>query len=100
VDAASTAPARLFRLTGKGDVAVGHDADLVLVDLNQAGTITDEQVLSKIGWTPYAGMTLTGMPVRTLVRGATVFANGCVTGRPGWGRQARAVGRKEVSWQS
>jgi dihydroorotase len=95
VEATSTAPARLFRLASKGEIAVGHDADLVFVDLQQSATIADDQVLSKIGWTPYAGMTLTGAPVRTLVRGATVFADGAVTGQPGWGRQALAVRRKE-----
>ncbi len=91
VDAAATAPARIFRLAGKGEIAIGADADLVLVDTGRSATITDEEVLSTIGYSPYSGRTFRGLPIRTLVRGATVFADGVVTGTPGWGTQARAT---------
>jgi dihydroorotase len=90
VDATSTRPAELFRLGGKGRVAVGRDADLVLVDPTAQHEITDDEVLSKIGWTPYKGHRLSTVVRRTLVRGATVFADGQVTGAPGHGRQAVA----------
>jgi dihydroorotase len=89
VEAMSTAPARIFRLAGKGVIEPGADADLVLVDLEKTATITDDEVLSKIDWSPYAGMSFTGLPVRTLVRGTTVYADGVVVGEPGHGRQAR-----------
>ncbi len=90
VGATSTRPAELFRLGGKGRVAVGRDADLVLVDPTAQHEITDDEVLSKIGWTPYKGHRLSTVVRRTLVRGATVFADGQVTGAPGHGRQAVA----------
>lgn len=91
VQACSTAPADIFRMPRKGRIEVGRDADLVLVDLQRSATINDDEVLSRIGWTPYAGMEFTGIPVRTLVRGTTVFTDGQVVGRPGYGRQATAA---------
>jgi dihydroorotase len=90
VDATSTRPSELFGLGAKGRVAVGKDADLVLVDPSAAHEISDAEVLSKIGWTPYAGHRLTAVPRRTMVRGSTVYADGQVVGACGHGRQARA----------
>ena len=86
----ATEPARVFKLNDKGVIEVGRDADLVMVDLGAEKTIADEEVLSKIGWTPYAGMRVKGMPVRTFVRGNTVYQDGEVTGKPGFGKMAVA----------
>ena len=84
----STAPARVFGLEHKGRIEVGADADLAIVDLDGTLEIRDEIVLSKIGWTPYAGRSVRGVIDRTLVRGRVVYEDGTVTGTPGWGRQA------------
>jgi dihydroorotase len=72
------APARVWDLVGKGRIADGYDADLVLVDMNKSATIRDEEQLTKSRWSPWHGVTLTGWPVRTWVRGQTVFAEGKV----------------------
>ncbi len=89
VEIVSTKPAKLFGLyPRKGAIRVGADADLVAVDLNKEHVITDEEVLSKCGWTPYAGRKVRGLPVHTLVRGQFVFENGKVVGEPGCGRLA------------
>ena len=45
-------------------------------------------MLSLTGWTPYAGRKVRGKPVRTIVRGRTVFVDGKVVGEKGWGRLA------------
>lgn len=85
----SLTPAKLFGLyPRKGAIRVGADADIVAVDLAKEHVFTDEEVLSKCGWTPYAGRKVRGVPVHTLVRGQFVFENGKVVGRPGYGRQA------------
>jgi len=84
----SANPAGIFGLQGKGRIQVGYDADLVLVDLEAERQIRDEDTLGLIGWTPYAGRKVRGVPVHTLVRGQFVFENGKVTGRPGYGRLA------------
>jgi dihydroorotase len=89
VDLVSTAPAARFGLDQKGTLAPGADADVVLLDVDREWTITNESVLSKIGWTPYHGRTIRGSVNRTLVRGTDVYANGQVVGTPGHGRHAR-----------
>ncbi|HEU0235671.1 MAG TPA: dihydroorotase family protein [Candidatus Limnocylindrales bacterium] len=89
VDVVATAPARAFGLDRKGRLEVGCDADVAIVDLDAELDIRDEIVLSKIGWTPYAGRRVRGLVDRTLVRGRVVYEDGRVVGQPGWGRQAR-----------
>lgn len=76
VDMSSTGPARLFNIACKGRIAVGYDADLTIVDLKRRETITDKWVASRAGWTPYDGMTVTGWPVGTFVRGHRVMWEG------------------------
>ncbi|MCZ6490318.1 MAG: dihydroorotase family protein [Acidobacteria bacterium] len=95
VEIVSLQPAKLFGLyPRKGAIRVGADADLVAVDLDREHVITNEEVLSKCGWTPYAGRKVRGVPVHTLVRGQFVFENGSVVGRPGYGRLASPVHAK------
>jgi dihydroorotase len=89
VDLTAAAPARAFRLAGKGRLDVGCDADIAIVDLDAELEIRDDMVLSKIGWTPYAGRRVRGVVETTLVRGRVVFEDGKVVGQPGWGSQAR-----------
>lgn len=90
VEATSTAPARIFGIEKKGDIIAGNHADLVLVDLDREYEIRDADVLSLTGWSPYAGRKVKGKPVRTIVRGKTVYVDGKVVGEKGWGKQARA----------
>lgn len=70
------APARVWDIVHKGRIAVGYDADLVLVDLHQPRTVRNELQHCKAGWSPWHGVTLRGWPVRTWVRGRLVFHNG------------------------
>jgi dihydroorotase len=76
VDMTSAGPARLFGIAGKGRIAVGYDADLTIVDLKRRETITDTWSATKSGWTPYDGMSVTGWPVGTVVRGRRVMWEG------------------------
>jgi len=89
VELVSTAPARAFGLETKGRIDVGRDADIAIVDLDAELEITDEIVLSKIGWTPYAGRRVRGTVETTIVRGRIVYEDGRVVGQPGWGNQAQ-----------
>lgn len=74
------APARVWDIVDKGRIAVGYDADLVLVDMHKSATILDEQQLTKCRWSPWHGVSLTGWPVRTWVLGREVFRSGLVDG--------------------
>ena len=88
VDLTSAGPARLFGIAAKGRIAAGYDADLTVVDLKRRQTITDEWVASRAGWTPYNGVTVTGWPVGTLVRGRKVMWEGKLT-TPAQGERVR-----------
>jgi len=70
------APARVWDIVNKGRIAVGYDADLVLVDLQKTATIRNSEQETKSRWSPWDGVTLTGWPVRTWVRGREVFRDG------------------------
>jgi dihydroorotase len=88
-DATATRPAKLFGLyPQKGAIRVGSDADIVLVDAAMKHTITDDDVLSKCGWTPYAGREVRGVPVYTLLRGEPILDDGTLAVKDGFGRQA------------
>ncbi|MCH2201280.1 MAG: dihydroorotase [Fuerstiella sp.] len=71
-------PAGVWNISNKGRIQQGFDADLVLVDMHKRHTIRNEDQLTKCGWSPWDGVTLTGQPVRTWVMGRTVFVNGKV----------------------
>ncbi|PFG39036.1 dihydroorotase [Georgenia soli] len=73
----SEAPARAYGLwPRKGSLLPGADADIVLVDPTATRTLRNADVLSKAGWTPYAGRTVTGRAVGTYLRGELVAAEG------------------------
>lgn len=76
VDLTSHGPQRLFGIRGKGRIAVGYDADLTIVDLKRRHTITNAWIESRVGWTPYDGITVTGWPAGTFVRGRKVMWEG------------------------
>ncbi len=82
VDLCAYGPARIFRIQGKGRLAIGYDADFTIVDLNRTETITDAWSASKSGWTPYDGMDVTGWPVGTIIRGNVVMQDGELIGKP------------------
>lgn len=83
----STSPAKIFGLyPRKGAVAIGSDADLVLVDPKLEKKVKGDDLHSKCGWTPYEGVIFKGWPVLTMVRGEVVMEDGQVIGKPGHGR--------------
>ncbi|KAB1080455.1 dihydroorotase [Methylobacterium soli] len=88
VDLTSAGPKRLFGIARKGRLALGYDADVTVVDLKRRETIRNGWIASKCGWTPYDGVSVTGWPVGTLVRGACVMWQGALT-RPGTGEAVR-----------
>lgn len=75
-------PARRFAIRGKGQIAVGYDADLTLVDLNSMTAVTAESLHYRHRHSPYVGRTLRGRVVRTLVRGQTAYHDGVFAAAP------------------
>ena len=82
VDLTSAGPQRIFGIAGKGRIAVGYDADFVLVDLAAKREITDEWIASKCGWTPFDAVNVTGWPMATVLRGQVVVRDDEVLGTP------------------
>ena len=67
-------PARIFGLyPRKGTIAVGSDADVVLLDPRQSWEVRGADMLHRQQWTPFEGKTLTGRVVRTIRRGETIY---------------------------
>lgn len=78
----STNHARRYGLyPQKGTIAVGSDADIVLWDAERTVTIRHDLLQDGCDYTPYEGMSVTGWPVRTLLRGRTVMKDGAIVGR-------------------
>ena len=82
VDLMCAGPARVYGAVGKGRLAAGYDADFTVVDMKRTRTIEDSWIASPCGWTPFAGMRVTGWPVATIVRGAAVMREDEVLGQP------------------
>jgi dihydroorotase len=79
-------PAEAYRIPNKGRILEGWDADLTLVDLDRPRVVHNEDMFTKVRWSPWAGRTVTGWPTHTIVNGEIAFENGrtreSVRGRP------------------
>lgn len=75
---ASANAARIYRMTGKGALAVGYDADITVVDPTLTRTVKPAALESFADYSPYEGMSFTGWPVATYVRGRCVMRDGAV----------------------
>ena len=82
VELLSRNPARIYGAIGKGEIRVGFDADLTLVDLKKRRTITNSWIASRSGWTPFDGLTVCGWPVATIIRGQVVMRDDELQGSP------------------
>ena len=73
VDWMSTQPAKLVRLSRKGVIAEGYDADLVVFDPDETWTVDGSQLLHRHSLTPYDGLTLAGRVRATYLRGDLIY---------------------------
>ena len=79
--------ARIFNLyPRKGNIQVGFDADLAIVDLELEKNVTHEMLNSASDFSIYEGWNLKGWPVSTIVRGKMVMQDGEIVGRKGYGK--------------
>jgi dihydropyrimidinase len=83
----STNTAKIFGMyPRKGVIAVGSDADIVIWNPTKKKIIKDADMLSRAGYTAYAGTEVTGMPITTIRRGEVVYDKEKIVGKPGSGR--------------
>lgn len=76
VEKMSHNPAILFQIEKRGFVKEGFFADLVLIDPNQAQTVSKESLLYKCGWSPFEGTTFSSTITHTFVNGNIIYQNG------------------------
>ncbi|MBI4527562.1 MAG: amidohydrolase family protein [Deltaproteobacteria bacterium] len=87
VEIACYNPARIFGLhPKKGEIAVGADADLVIVDLDRKVQVNPSVLQSRCDWTIYDGWEVRGWPVVTIKQGEVAVQDGRVLAKPGTGR--------------
>lgn len=78
IDRFYTNPARIFNIAA-------DDSTHIEVDMDEY-EIRNEDLLSKSGWSQFAGRRVVGKVKRVILRGDTVFEDGRVLAKPGSGR--------------
>ena len=69
-------PAKIYKIKKRGFIEKDFFADLVLVDLKQAQTVTKENILYKCGWSPFEGITFNSTVTHTFVNGNLIYDQG------------------------
>jgi allantoinase len=79
----SEGPARAWNLwPRKGNLNIGADADVTIVDMNKEHVIDKKKLHSKSKVSPFDGWRVKGMPVYTIIRGTVVAKDGEIIGKP------------------
>jgi dihydropyrimidinase len=86
VDCASSRAARIFGLKGKGTIAVGADADLVVYDPAHRGTISAKTHHMATDYSAFEGWPIKGRASVVTVRGKVMAREGKFVGEMGSGR--------------
>jgi dihydropyrimidinase len=89
VEVCATAPARLFGLSRKGDIAPGFDADIVLYDPNTTTTISAETHHMNLDYSAFEGIEISGGVHTVMSRGDVIVRNGTYVGSAGRGQYLR-----------
>lgn len=69
-------PAEAYGIPNKGKILEGWDADLVLVDPESVRPVLNENLHTRVGWSPYSGWELSGWPLYTIVGSQIAFERG------------------------
>lgn len=84
VELTHRAPRRIFGLPVQPDTWIE-------VDPNARYTLSDEDLHTRCGWTPFAGLAVQGRVTRVVLRGQAAFEDGEVRVQPGFGRVVKPV---------
>ena len=75
-------PAQRYGLNHKGDIDIGFDADIAIVDPSHTWTIHAKDSPSTQGYTPFEGIELSARVDATFLRGMKIYEDGQVLGKP------------------
>jgi dihydroorotase-like cyclic amidohydrolase len=90
IEKATKTPAEAFGIyPRKGTIAVGSDADLVILDLNKEEVVDPSTHYSFSDFSLFQGRKLKGWPVRVIKGGQVAVAEGKVLSSPGIGKYLR-----------
>jgi dihydroorotase-like cyclic amidohydrolase len=100
IERATASPARVYGIyPQKGTIAVGSDADLVIVDLEQERVVRAKDLQGMSDFSPFAGKRLRGWPVATIKGGKVVARDGEITAKPSGRYLAReAAPPQQLDW--
>lgn len=93
VKVAATNVARIHRLPKKGEIHVGFDADLCLVDTKKEVKVTQSILHDGSDYSLYEGKLFKGWPTMTISRGEVAMEDGEIIVKPGRGRALRCLPR-------
>ena len=69
----SANPRQIFKISKKGRIAQGYDADFVLIEQDTPYVIQESDVISQCGWTPYLGRKVSANIHSTYIGGEEVY---------------------------
>ena len=75
-------PAELFSLKDRGYIKEGYKADLVVVDMNKAHRVAQDNLWYHCGWSPFEGHEFGSSIDQVWVNGTLAFKNGSFVTRP------------------
>jgi allantoinase len=75
-------PAQRYGLNSKGDLTVGYDADIAIVDPANTWTVSAKDSPSTQGYTPFEGIEMSARVDATFLRGMPIFEDGQIIGKP------------------
>ncbi len=76
VEKMSHAVADCFQISERGYIKEGYYADLVVVDLHNEWTVNKDNILYKVGWSPFEGRKFKSKILKTIINGKIVFNEG------------------------
>ena len=75
-------PAELFSLKDRGYIKEGYKADLVVVEMNKAHRVAQDNLWYHCGWSPFEGHEFSSSIDQVWVNGTLAFKNGSFVTRP------------------
>ncbi len=75
-------PCKIYKVVDKGEIKIGYDADLAIIDMKKKFKISNKWIQSKSKWTPYDNFTVQGIPIFTIVNGSIVVSDQQIISKP------------------